>query len=63
MPILGLVGQESMRAVAAMSKKTTVKSDFTRFLFHRQKRESSAVRYNMYFYITDYNHVLLTVVR
>ena len=37
MPILGLVGQESMRAVAAMSKKTTVKSDFTRFLFHSKK--------------------------
>ena len=37
MPILGLVWQESMRAVAAMSKKTTVKSDFTRFLFHSKK--------------------------
>ena len=37
MSILGLVWQESMRAVAAMSKKTTVKSDFTRFLFHSKK--------------------------
>ena len=29
MPILGLVWQESVCAVAAMSRKTTVKSDFT----------------------------------
>ena len=29
MPILGLVRQESVCAVAAMSRKTTVKSDFT----------------------------------
>ena len=32
MPILGLVWQEFMCAVAAMSRKTTVKSDFIKYI-------------------------------